>query len=108
MPGYFWGTNDRGIVYCSQMLLQRIEFFLSRVLSIAARAEALGGLDLFLRDLLGDGAPLSVSSIFRLKAKWQLEYEEWKTQDLSALLRTAGRCFLHSKSGYRESNPDYS
>ena len=41
--------------------------------------------DLALRGLLGDGAPLSASSIERLKAKWQQEYEEWKQQDLSGL-----------------------
>jgi transposase-like protein len=38
---------------------------------------------LALRGLLGDGAPLSRSSIERLKANWQLELEEWKKQDLS-------------------------
>jgi transposase-like protein len=32
---------------------------------------------------LGEGAPLSPASIGRLKAKWQLEYEEWKKADLS-------------------------
>lgn len=44
-----------------------------------------GDFDLALRGLLGDGAPLSASSIDRLKAKWQLEYEQWKQQDLSSL-----------------------
>ena len=44
-----------------------------------------GDFDLALRGLLGEGAPLSASSIERLKAKWQLEYEEWKRQDLSSL-----------------------
>jgi len=36
---------------------------------------AKGDFELALRGLLGDGAPLSASSIDRLKAKWQLEYE---------------------------------
>lgn len=44
-----------------------------------------GDFELTLRGLLGDGAPLSVSSIERLKAKWQEEYEQWKKQDLSSL-----------------------
>ncbi len=44
---------------------------------------ARGDFDLALRDLLGDGAPLS--SIDRLKAKWQQEFEEWSRRDLSAL-----------------------
>ncbi|HEV8148994.1 MAG TPA: transposase, partial [Gemmatimonadales bacterium] len=37
-----------------------------------------GDFDLALRGLLGDGAPLSASSIARLKANWQAEYERWK------------------------------
>lgn len=46
---------------------------------------AKGDFELALRGLLGGGAPLSPASIQRLKAKWQIEYEEWKDQDLSAL-----------------------
>ena len=41
--------------------------------------------ELALRGLLGEGAPLSSSSIQRLKGKWQEEYEEWKRQDLSGM-----------------------
>lgn len=41
-----------------------------------------GDFDLALRGLLGEGAPLSPSSIQRLKAGWQAEYETWKTQPL--------------------------
>ena len=44
-----------------------------------------GDFDLALRGLLGDGAPLSASSIQRLKARFELEYEDWKKQDLSHL-----------------------
>jgi putative transposase len=44
-----------------------------------------GDFELALRGLLGDGAPLSASSIDRLKAKWRLEYEEWKKRDLSSI-----------------------
>jgi putative transposase len=46
---------------------------------------AKGDFELALRGLLGEGAPLSRSSIQRLKAKWQLEYESWKAEDLSEL-----------------------
>ena len=46
---------------------------------------AKGDFELALRGLLGEGAPLSASSIGRLKAKWQLEYELWKQEDLSEL-----------------------
>ncbi len=41
--------------------------------------------ELALRGLLGEGAPLSAASIQRLKGKWQVEYQEWKEQDLSGL-----------------------
>jgi len=42
-----------------------------------------GDFELALRGLLGEGAPLSASSIQRLKARFELEYETWKTRDLS-------------------------
>ncbi len=38
---------------------------------------SLGDFELALRGLLGAGAPLSPSSIARLKAPWQLEHEAW-------------------------------
>ncbi len=41
-----------------------------------------GDFELALRGLLGDGAPLSASSIERLKSKWQLEHDEWKSCSL--------------------------
>lgn len=46
---------------------------------------AKGDFELALRGLLGSGAPLSPASIQRLKAKWQVEYEEWRRKDLSGL-----------------------
>lgn len=98
---------------------------------------AKGDFDMALRGLLGDGAPLSASSIARLKAKWQLEYEEWKRQDLSSLevvyqwadgiyvkaglekdkaallvligaLTNGKKVFLACESGYRESKESWS
>jgi transposase-like protein len=44
-----------------------------------------GDFDLALRGLLGDGAPLSASSIARLKANWQAEYDAWHTRSLADL-----------------------
>ena len=38
-----------------------------------------GDFELALRGLLGEGAPLSASSLQRLKEKWQGEYEQWKS-----------------------------
>ena len=44
-----------------------------------------GDFELALRGLLGEGAPLSASSIQRLKARFELEYEAWTARDLSGL-----------------------
>lgn len=40
---------------------------------------ASGDFELALRELLGEGAPLSASWLQRLKEKWQGEYEQWKS-----------------------------
>jgi transposase-like protein len=40
---------------------------------------ASGDFELALREWLGEGAPLSASSLQRLKEKWQGEYEQWKS-----------------------------
>src|SRR5208337_2921717 len=98
---------------------------------------AKGDFEMALRGLLGEGAPLSASAIDRLKAKWQLEYEEWKRQDLSSLevvyqwadgiyvkaglekdkaallviigaLTNGAKVFLTCDSGYRESKESWS
>lgn len=46
---------------------------------------SLGDFELALRGLLGDGAPLSKTSIARLKEQWCVEYESWRRRDLSEL-----------------------
>jgi transposase-like protein len=46
---------------------------------------AQGDFELALRGLLGEGAPLSASSIERLRAKWQQEYETWRRESLEDL-----------------------
>ena len=38
-----------------------------------------------LRGLLGEGAPLSEASVARLKAKWQVQYEQWRGRGLEEL-----------------------
>ena len=96
-----------------------------------------GDFELALRGLLGEGAPLSASSIERLKAKWKLEYEQWKKRDLSSMevvyqwadgiyvkaglekdkaalliiigaLTNGKKVFLACESGYRESKESWS
>ncbi|MCI0452318.1 MAG: transposase, partial [Candidatus Latescibacteria bacterium] len=44
-----------------------------------------GDFELALRGLLGEGAPLPASSIERLKARWQAEYEAWTQSRLDDL-----------------------
>jgi transposase-like protein len=97
---------------------------------------AKGDFELALRGLLGEGAPLSAASIQRLKAKWQLEHEEWKQRDMSSLevvyqwadgiyvkaglekdkaallviiggLTNGKKVFLACESGYRESKESW-
>jgi len=46
---------------------------------------ALGDFDLALRGLLGESAPISASTIARLKEGWQAEWEEWKKRSLDGL-----------------------
>jgi putative transposase len=46
---------------------------------------AQGDFELALRGLLGDGAPLSPSSIARLREKWREEFEAWRSQRLEDL-----------------------
>lgn len=44
-----------------------------------------GDFELALRGLLGEAAPLSASSLQRLKAQWVCEYARWRQTDLAAL-----------------------
>jgi transposase-like protein len=44
-----------------------------------------GDFELALRGLLGEQAPLSASTVSRLKQKWQAEYEEWSSRPLEEL-----------------------
>jgi transposase-like protein len=97
---------------------------------------ASGDFELALRELLGEGAPLSASSLQRLKEKWQGEYEQWKSaaieekdwaylwadgiyvkagigKDKAALLVVIGvkedgsKRFLALEAGYRESKESW-
>ena len=97
---------------------------------------ASGDFELALRELLGEGAPLSASSLQRLKEKWQGEYEQWKSRAIeekdwayfwadgiyvkagvgkekAALLvvigvqRDGSKCFLALEPGYRESKESW-
>jgi transposase-like protein len=97
---------------------------------------ASGDFELALRELLGEGAPLSATSLQRLKEKWQGEYEQWKSRAIeekdwayfwadgiyvkagigkekAALLvvigvkRDGSKRFLALEAGYRESKESW-
>ncbi len=46
---------------------------------------AQGDFDLALRGLLGEEAPISASTVARLKEHWQVEWEEWRQRSLEGL-----------------------
>lgn len=98
---------------------------------------AMGDFEIAMRGLLGDAAPLSASSIARLKEGWQAEYESWKERPLDtgevvylwvdgiyvkaglekekaallvviAALRDGTKVVLSVESGYRESIESWS
>jgi putative transposase len=46
---------------------------------------AQGDFDLALRGLLGEEAPLSASTVARLKEKWQAEWQQWQSRSLDDL-----------------------
>jgi transposase-like protein len=46
---------------------------------------ALGDFDLALRGLLGEDAPVSASTVARLKEGWQAEWRQWKRRSLQGL-----------------------
>ncbi len=46
---------------------------------------AQGDFDLALRGLLGEDAPISASTVARLKEKWQAEFDQWKRRTLVGL-----------------------
>ena len=46
---------------------------------------ALGDFDLALRGLLGEDAPVSASTVARLKEQWQTEWQQWKRRSLEGL-----------------------
>ncbi len=46
---------------------------------------SLGDFDLALRGLLGEQAPISASTVARLKESWQAEWEEWRKRPLDGM-----------------------
>lgn len=107
-PGYRNGhgkprhlTTSAGTITVRRPRVRELEErFESRILPLfVRRTQAIGDLipelylhglaerdfDLALRGLLGDDAPLSGSTVGRLKDKWKAEYEAWSTRPLDGM-----------------------
>ncbi|MDO8531211.1 MAG: IS256 family transposase [Dehalococcoidia bacterium] len=107
-PGYrnSYGKERRLTLSCGAIKVRRPRVrgleqrFESRVLLLSARRTrevdqlipelylhglAAGDFDLALRGLLGEDAPISASTVARLKEKWQGELKEWKGRSLAEL-----------------------
>jgi len=101
-----YGKERKLILGCGTITLRRPrvrgleECFESRVMPLFARRTkgvskliprlylhglALGDFDLALRGLLGENAPVSASTVARLKDGWQAEWHEWKRRSLERL-----------------------
>jgi len=101
-----YGKERKLTLGCGTVTLRRPrvrgleERFESRVLPLFARRSkgvskliprlylhglALGDFDLALRGLLGKNAPVSASTVARLKEEWQTEWREWKRRSLEGL-----------------------
>ena len=107
-PGYRngYGKERRLTLQCGTVTVRRPrvrgleERFISKILPLFVRRTqevsalipelylhglAEGDFDMALRGLLGEGAPLSASTVARLKGKWQLELETWRQRRLDGL-----------------------
>jgi len=107
-PGYRngYGKERKLTLGCGTVTLRRprvrglLERFESRVLPLFTRRSkgvsklipqlylhglALGDFDLALQGLLGGDAPVSASTVARLKEGWQAEWREWKPRSLEGL-----------------------
>ena len=101
-----YGKRRRLTLGCGTITLRRPrvrgleERFKSRVLPLFARRTkevnqlipqlylhglAQGDFDLALRGLLGEEAPISASTVARLKESWQVEWEQWRRRSLGEL-----------------------
>ena len=100
------GKGRKLTLGCGTIRLRRprvrgvLERFESRVLPLFARRAkgvnklipqlylhglALGDFDLALRGLLGEDAPISASTVARLKEKWQAEWQLWRRRSLEGV-----------------------
>jgi len=79
------GVEERFESGLLPLFVRRTETVAELLPSLYLHGLSTGDFELALRGLLGDGAPLSASSIARLKAKWAGEFELWNQRSLEEL-----------------------
>jgi transposase-like protein len=79
------GLEERLVSRVLPLFVRRTQGVTDLIPELYLHGLAQGDFDLALRGLLGEGAPLSASTVGRLKAKWQVEWEEWNQRSLADL-----------------------
>lgn len=79
------GLEERFVSRILPLFKRRTEEVAGLLPELYLHGLALGDFELALRGLLGEAAPLSASSIDRLRSKWLVEYDAWKERSLEGL-----------------------
>lgn len=79
------GVEERFESQLLPLFVRRTETVADLLPRLYLHGLSMGDFELALRGLLGDGAPLSESSIARLKAKWTREFALWNQRSLEDL-----------------------
>src|SRR5262249_16395873 len=79
------GLNERFESRILPLFVRRTKQLGELLPSLYLHGLAEGDFDQALRGLLGEGAPLSASSIARLKESWQVEFDVWKARSLEGI-----------------------
>lgn len=79
------GVEERFESQLLPLFVRRTETVAELLPTLYLHGLSTGDFELALRGLLGEGAPLSASSIARLKAKWAGEFELWNQRSLEEL-----------------------
>lgn len=79
------GLEGRFISRILPLFVRRTQEVSALIPELYLHGLAEGDFDLALRGLLGEGAPLSASTVARLKGKWQVELETWRQRRLDGL-----------------------
>ena len=83
-----WETLEKTIrgkvqEFIQEILEEEVTDFLGGRRKSQRKSSAEGDFELALRGLLGDGAPLSKSTVRRLREKWIAEHAEWECRSLA-------------------------